>query len=344
MTTIIENSKNISSLDLVRGIAGYGVAICHFYYYLYNLDNFQFYSIFFVEFFFILSGFVLFPQLKKVYNNTKNIKIFYLRRWFRTIPPYLVALGLYSVLFSKFDADTLKYLFFIQNISDSFTDVDYFYVAWSLSIEEFFYLIFPIFLIVLNKKKFIHIIILFILIIYVLKIAYLFSNVDDEFYRIGTFLRLDSIAFGVLVRIYFEKIKNNLINILSIILVIVSMNFFAQNLKNLTDLELFLFVLLVQYFSINVIIIFINFDKLIVNKFLIKFFSLLSKQTYSIYLFHFIILYLIGLNDLLLNSRFIFIFYLISLFLFSSFFYYVFEKNIVENRPVYKINLTSVKN
>ena len=86
MTTIIENSKNISSLDLVRGIAGSGVAICHFYYYLYNLDNFQFYSIFFVEFFFILSGFVLFPQLKRVYNNTKNIKIFYLRRWFRTIP------------------------------------------------------------------------------------------------------------------------------------------------------------------------------------------------------------------------------------------------------------------
>ena len=99
---MINNPKNIPSLDLFRGIAGYGVAICHFYYYLYDLNNFQFYSIFFVEFFFVLSGFVLFPQLHRVYNNTKNIRIFYFRRWFRTIPPYLVALVLYSIPFSLF--------------------------------------------------------------------------------------------------------------------------------------------------------------------------------------------------------------------------------------------------
>ena len=183
------NTSNISSLDLFRGIAGYGVAICHFYYYLYNFDNFEFYSIFFVELFFVLSGFVLFPQLLRVYNNTRNIKIFYFRRWYRTIPPYLVALVLFSILFSKFDIDTLKYLFFIQNITDNFVDLDYFYVAWSLSIEEFFYFIFPIFLVVFNKRKFIHIVILFILIIYVIKIVYLFLNVDGQFYRIGTFLR-----------------------------------------------------------------------------------------------------------------------------------------------------------
>ena len=107
--TII-NSNNISSLDLFRGIAGYGVAICHFYYYLYKLDNFLFYSIFFVEFFFVLSGFVLFPQLQRVYNNTKNINIFYFRRWLRTIPPYLVALACYSILFSKFDMYSIEAL------------------------------------------------------------------------------------------------------------------------------------------------------------------------------------------------------------------------------------------
>ena len=330
------NTSNISSLDLFRGIAGYGVAICHFYYYLYKLENFQFYSIFFVEFFFVLSGFVLFPQLQKVYNNTNNTKIFYFRRWLRTIPPYLVALICYSILFSKFDIDTLKYLLFIQNITDNFVDLDYFYVAWSLSIEEFFYFIFPIFLVVFNKRKFIHIVILFILIIYVIKIVYLLSNVDGQFYRIGTFLRLDSIAFGVLTRIYFEKIKNNFINMLSIILVIVSMNYFIKDFKNLTTIELFLFVLLMQYLSINLIIIFINFNKLIVSKYLNSFFSLLSKQTYSIYLFHFIFVYLIKVNEFLLNSEFIFIFYLILLFLFSSLFYYIFEKNIIKNRPVYK--------
>ena len=150
-----------------------------------------------------------------------------------------------------------------------------------------------------NKRKFIHIVILFILIIYVINIVYLFLNVYGQFYRIGTFLRLDSIAFGVLTRIYYEKIKNNFINILSIILVIILMNYFIKDFKNLTTIELFLFVLLMQYISINLIIIFINFNKLIVSKYLSRFFSLLSKQTYSIYLFHFIFVYLNKVNKFL---------------------------------------------
>ncbi len=244
--------NNISSLDLFRGIAAYGVAICHFYYYLYNLNNFQFYSIFFVEFFFVLSGFVLTPQLQRVYNNTKDIKIFYFRRWLRTIPPYLIALVCYSIIFLKFDIDTLKYLLFIQNTFNNFIDFDYFFIAWSLSIEEFFYLIFPVFLIVFNKRKMIHIVILFILVIYCLKIAYLLlNNIDKEFYRIGTFLRLDSIAFGVLTRIYFSKIRNSLINILSIILVGISLYYFFKDYQNLTTLQLFLLILLIQCFSVN---------------------------------------------------------------------------------------------
>tara|TARA_Y100000310_G_scaffold250159_1_gene256328 strand:+ start:371 stop:1396 length:1026 start_codon:yes stop_codon:yes gene_type:complete len=330
-----DNYKNISSLDFFRGIAGYGVAICHFYYYLYDSNYFQFYSIFFVEFFFVLSGFVLYPQLKRIHENISNTKIFYLRRWYRTIPPYLIALLLYSILFSKFDLDTLKYLFFIQNISESFAEFDYFYVAWSLAIEEFFYLIFPICLILLNKKKFINITLLFISLIYCVKILYLIFDVNEEFYRIGTFLRLDSIAFGVIIRIFFEKIKNNFLNFTLILLISFSMIYFEKNLVNLKNFELFGFVLLIQLISVNIIIIFINFDRIIPGKFLKKFFSLLSKQTYSIYLFHFAFIYLIEVNNFFINTQWIFFFYFTCLFLFSTLFYYVFEKVIIENRPTY---------
>ena len=328
--------NNITSLDLFRGIAGYGVAICHFYYYLLNINDFQFYSFFFVEFFFILSGFVLYPQLLKVYKDTRNTKIFYLRRLFRTIPPYLLALILYSILFSKFDKDTLKYLFFVQNISENFINFDYFYVAWSLSIEEFFYLLFPVFLVVFNKKKFTHIIFFFISIIYFIKIIYLIQDFDSEFYRVGTFLRLDSIAFGILTRIYYKKIKNNFINIASLVFISLLIFLFAQDEKNLSSIELFLFILGIQFFSINAILLFINLDKFLSHKILKSFFSLLSKQTYSVYLFHFIILYLMSLNEKLLSANFTIYIYLIILFLFSSLFYYAFEKNIIKNRPNYK--------
>ena len=138
---------------------------------------------------------------------------------------------------------------------------------------------------ILNKKKLINIIILFILLIYSLKIIYLLTNTEEEFYRIGTFLRLDSIAFGMVTRIYFNKIKSNLFNILLTILILFSMNYFYVKIPNLNSLDLFLFILLIQIFSINIIIFFINLNELIKNKILINFFSLLSKQTYSIYLF-----------------------------------------------------------
>ena len=108
------DSTKINSLNLFRGVAGYGVAVSHFYYYLFYINFFQFLSIFFVEFFFVLSGFVLYPQLLRVYENSKNLKIFYFRRWLRTIPAYCLALLTYSIFFLKFDLDTLKYLFFYK--------------------------------------------------------------------------------------------------------------------------------------------------------------------------------------------------------------------------------------
>ena len=76
-----KNSLNekFSSLDYFRGFAGYGVAICHYYYYIYNLKHFEYLSFFFVEFFFILSGYVLTPQIIKVYNQNKNLKIFFFK-------------------------------------------------------------------------------------------------------------------------------------------------------------------------------------------------------------------------------------------------------------------------
>ncbi len=334
--------KNISSLDFFRSIAGYGVAICHFYYYLFDLSHFQFFSIFFVEFFFVLSGFVLYPQLKKVYENKENIKIFYLRRWYRTVPPYIIALLIYSILFSKFDFDTLKYFFFIQNISESFTGSQYFYVAWSLAIEEFFYLIFPIFLIFFNKKGFFNIILLFVSLIYFAKVIYLIFDVNEEFYRISTFLRLDAIAFGVIVRIFFKKIKNNFVNIFLFFLISFLMIYFEKNLINLKNFELFIFVLLTQVLSANLLIIFINLNKFIKVNFIKRVFSLLSKQTYSIYLFHFAAIYLIEINNLHLGNQLIFIFYLVFLFVFSSLFYYFLEKVIIENRPNYKNNSTII--
>ena len=329
--------KKINSLDLFRGIAGYGVAVSHFYYYFFDLSFFQFTSIFFVEFFFVLSGFVLYPQLLKVYNNRKNIKVFYARRWLRTIPPYLLALLCYSIVFLKFDSDSIKYLFFSQNIIENFVDFDYFTIAWSLSVEEFFYLLFPLFLIFFHKIRFIKVVVIFVSLIYLLKIIKLFFlGSSEEFYRIGTFLRLDAIAFGVVTRIFLNKFLDLKINIFFFMLLSLLMYFFYLDIKELDDFLNFLFILLIQIYSVNVLLIFVNIDKYIKLKYLIAFFSLISKQTYSVYLFHFVVilmfkkyLNLIGLDLILLK-------YVSVLFVFSTIFYYLFEKDLNNRRPKYE--------
>jgi len=131
--------KHYYGLDLLRGISGYGVAICHFYAFLYKDIFLEYLSFIFVEFFFVLSGFVLFPQLLKILENKSNLLIFYKRRWLRTLPLYLICLVVISLMFQKFlSLDFFKYLFFLQDIVPNFLDQSYYPIVWSLSIEEFF--------------------------------------------------------------------------------------------------------------------------------------------------------------------------------------------------------------
>ena len=100
---------------------------------------FEYFSFLFVEFFFILSGFVLYPQLMEVLNNKKNLIIFYKRRWLRTIPLFIFCLILISVSFGElFSFNFFKYLFFIQDFFPNFLTNNYYPVVWSLAIEEFF--------------------------------------------------------------------------------------------------------------------------------------------------------------------------------------------------------------
>ena len=107
----MNETKHFYSLDLFRGFCGYGVAITHLQAFIFKSMQMEYLSLLFVEFFFVLSGFVLYPQLIKIYNDKKNVKIFYLRRWYRTIPIFIIALICFSIIFKSFNFDTLKYLF-----------------------------------------------------------------------------------------------------------------------------------------------------------------------------------------------------------------------------------------
>ncbi|WP_339772246.1 acyltransferase [uncultured Paraglaciecola sp.] len=108
-----------------------------------------------VDLFFLLSGWLIGSQLfaeKSKFNNV-DVKRFWIRRWMRTLPAYYVVL-LATVAQLVLTKDSFKsplpYFAFIQNYDYPLT---YFYISWSLSVEEQFYLVIAPLLVVLFKFK-----------------------------------------------------------------------------------------------------------------------------------------------------------------------------------------------
>lgn len=111
-----------------------------------------------VDLFFVLSGFLIASQLftQIIKEGTFSIKEFYIKRFFRIIPIYYFVLALYFI-FPVLSGDQLlpplwKFLTFTQNLG--FTDFDThraFGVVWSLCVEEHFYLLLPVTLLLLLK-------------------------------------------------------------------------------------------------------------------------------------------------------------------------------------------------
>tara|TARA_Y100000590_G_scaffold437676_1_gene559576 strand:- start:107 stop:1102 length:996 start_codon:yes stop_codon:yes gene_type:complete len=330
----MNDSKRIYSLDLLRGIAGYGVAICHFFAFSQNIKIFEYYSFIFVEFFFVLSGFVLSQQLLKVVDNSRNIKTFYLRRWYRTLPLYFIALLFFTVLSSSYNFDFFKYFFLIQKIIPDFVSNDYFMVSWSLAVEEFFYFLFPLYLIFFSKRSLVLSVVLFIVIFSLFKILFI-DYFTSSFIRTGTLLRLDAIALGFLLSLFINKIGKNKIFIPLFIAIGCLLIFYFDNiLTSKNNAYVLSFVFLSEIFSLVLVLLFYNYNFLLKNELLIKFCKHIGNQTYSVYLFHLVFLYILaGIEISFINNFFV---YLLLIVIFSSLVYKFFEKPILKLRPNYK--------
>jgi len=101
-----------------------------------------------VDLFFLLSGFLI----GRIYlraqtdaheaSGTFTLWSFWSARWFRTLPPYLAALGLFALAEPRFHNNPIHpyYLIFLQN----YLGLTGFGPSWSLCVEEHFYLALPL--------------------------------------------------------------------------------------------------------------------------------------------------------------------------------------------------------
>lgn len=291
--------------------------------------------------FFVLSGFLIGRIFIKDFESQISINkifVFWKRRWLRTLPAYFFTI-LLIILLSKFLGRELNFhqiiknLFFIQNLTYHY---GYFFIeSWSLSIEEWFYLTLPLFVLFLNSffkgnLKLNLIIISILTIITSLFIRYFISlNVSietindwDKTFRSPIITRLDSLMIGVIGACFYQY-KNqeffkykNILFIIGAIIFIVNRLLSSFDLINVSDLYLKVFYLTVAPFSILCMLPYVYYLKPIRNKFINALIVKGSLISYSLYLLNLTVVSFLLLQPLRINYWYKFLlFWILSIFL-----------------------------
>ncbi len=183
--------------------------------YSYIVNNlFQFWGG--VDLFFCISGYVISKILIGKVDNTKKenrynfIKAFYIKRAFRILPLsmfWIFFVVWASVFFNKSGVfgisektfqHALAALLFTENIYLTYHIAPQLSVYWSLSLEEQFYLFFPLFLILVNPEKRFNLLLVLIL------LQFLLPRPADQS-KILSMIRFDAIMWGVVIYLFNEK-------------------------------------------------------------------------------------------------------------------------------------------
>lgn len=264
-----------------------------------------------VEFFFVLSGFLIGQILYKSFADKESLSntdliAFWKRRWWRTLPLYyLVIFIAFAATGFAIGANIFYYIFFLQN---HFFGISLYPVTWSLVIEEWFYLIIPLLLYVFYRKyprsqKVIALLLGFIGFVLVFKIAFVWMrNTPFTGIRGSVPLRLDTLCFGVLLAFIkrlrpaiYEKLRNPFVALLGVIMLpfLVYLIYGSSRLNSMADAYPVLRAVWFPFFSIAVMLMipFTEGSQLINTslkriKPLFFIFTLTSVLTYSIYLVH----------------------------------------------------------
>ncbi len=205
-------------MDVIRASAIVLVVVGHtpiFFHQHYDIVEVVFLAMFGVELFFVLSGFLIGHILIDLVAQglqPRALGVFWLKRWFRTLPAYLfVAISMMLIRAEL----SWTHFFFLQNWFPS--QLERFPASWSLSIEEWFYVSFPIVLLVLaslskvSRRDWDRYLIptacgLFIAVPWALRAGVVGGAGEwDLDVRKQVFLRLDAIAFGVALAWYHRR-------------------------------------------------------------------------------------------------------------------------------------------
>lgn len=317
--TADNHNKKIFGLDFLRAIAIILVFLWHYRRYgcpdwLTGIAKFGWTG---VDLFFVLSGYLIGGQLFSKIANNQPISAyeFYFKRFFRIIPAYIVVLILYYSIPSFNEKDAMsplwKFLTFTMNFGLDYQNAGAFSHAWSLCIEEQFYLILPILIIFLTKIKAENKAVLILLGLFAFGIIVriyswqtfvspiyedkenmaLIGNTFSKYVYYPTYNRLDGLLVGVAIALIFSfrpKTRDWLMNkgnyLFGLGIIILTATYFiCQN-------QFAFHTAILSYPLVSIgygfLVIAVLSTTCFINKFNFKIFSFLATISYSVYLTH----------------------------------------------------------
>ncbi len=312
----------LHGLDHLRAIAISLVLVFHYkiYYGVPDwLNGFSSFGWSGVDLFFVLSGYLITDKLLSGYDKSGyiSIKKFYYNRFFRIIPAYTAVILIYFTFPIVREGRGLqplwKFLTFTQNI-DIDTYLNTFSHAWSLCVEEHFYLILPVFLSIILFKKmtdkgfFIFIaFFVFGIVVRYLNWEFFIQTKPDMGYQkmiyalkhiyYPTYTRLDGLLVGVAIAVIFkyrprirDRLANhsNLLLLTSLLLLFITYIQFGGSVlsERFTHLNTILFGFPLVSLGYGLMMISVLSPASPLYKFQFKPSKIIATLSYSIYLIH----------------------------------------------------------
>ena len=331
----------LKGIDLLRGIAVIGVVVYHFFVLLHIEDHplfgyVRFLGQFGVALFFVISGYLIYHSVQRYFsqNDIKHAILHYaLHRLFRILPAYYVNL-LFVIFIYITLSHSIQFGFFLKYLLSHLTFTTFFIYKdagygingayWTLNIEMVWYIIAPILFLYFQKAQ--QLIILFLLSLSYLFYLDTFTHYDTLYtYYLSFQLPGQLIYFisGILIYKYSSQLPSFKYS-LRIVLAAFFIAFFIYLSRYPFMTESFLLRNLSMLFVASVLFMLL-FDTTPKG---VDFIEWIGKISYSIYLWHMPILFLIGkyLSTLHLPIFAVVILFFIALLGVSSLSYYFIEE------------------
>lgn len=300
------------SLDGWRGLAALFVALYHlpFINHIYDLPFLR-NSFLFVDFFFVLSGFVITHAYQNRLYKTQDITLFIKKRIARLWPLHIFVLLLFlgfeflKLFLYKTGSLTLEAVPFTGEYSvESFvsnlllmqslgfhSNLSWNYPSWSISAEFYTYIVFALIFLISNKSKMMIQLQYFILILVSFYILY--RNVDlinYATYDFGLFRCIPGFLLGSISYILHIKSNNFKMPLASLIeIAVITATYFFFVYAGDTKFSL------IAPFMFSLVVFVFSFEQGILSKFLQNHrIQNLGKWSYSIYMLHALLILIIG--------------------------------------------------